>query len=203
VARVQTVDAIWARRTSEALRAAGLPADDIVKRAGIQPYLLNQDSARVAFSQHAKLLHLAAQVTGRGSFGLELAAKGTDPRDSGLLVYAALSSKTFGEALKVVQRYMHVLNEAVDVDMELSSAAVRLEFDFASREDHGILTRAEAYRAAEEPFELYQFMLARVNEGDLGRPQVGSGEKSQTSNQIDHPKFNRLPQVEPYGRRAS
>jgi AraC-like DNA-binding protein len=59
-----------------------------------------------------------------------LAGKNTDPRDNGLLVYAALSSTTFGEALKIVQRYMHVLNEAVEVDMELSSEAVRLRFDF-------------------------------------------------------------------------
>jgi AraC-like DNA-binding protein len=130
VARVQTIDAIWAKRTSEALKAAGLPADDIVKQAGIQPYLLEQEAARIPFQRHAQLLHLAAQVTSNGSFGLELAAKGTDPRDSGLLVYAALSSKTFGEALKVVRRYMHVLNEAVNVDVGLSSGAVRLEFDF-------------------------------------------------------------------------
>ena len=127
---MQTIDAIWAKRVSEALKAAGLPADEIVKQAGIQPYVLNQEAARVPFQRHAKLLHLAAQVTGNGSFGLDLAAKGTDPRDSGLLVYAALSSKTFGEALKVVQRYMHVLNEAVDIDMRVSSDALTLGCDF-------------------------------------------------------------------------
>ena len=106
---VQTIDAVWAKRASERLKAAGLPAEDIVERAGIKPYLLNQEAARIPFGQHAKLLHLAAQATDRGSFGLELAAKETDPRDNGLLVYAALSSKTFGEALKMVQRYLHVL----------------------------------------------------------------------------------------------
>ena len=106
MARVQTIDAIWAKRVASALKATGLPADDIVKQAGIQPYVLNQEAARVPFHRHAQLLHLAAQVTSNGSFGLDLAAKGIDPRDSGLLVYAALSRKTFGEALKVIQRYM-------------------------------------------------------------------------------------------------
>jgi AraC-like DNA-binding protein len=133
VASVQTIDAIWAKRVSEALKAAGLPADNIIKRAGIKPYLLNREAARVPFRQHAKLLHLAAQVTGKESFGLDLAAKGTDPRDNGLLVYAALSSKSFGEALKVVQRYLHVLNEAADVDVKVSSVAATLGvhlFDF-------------------------------------------------------------------------
>jgi AraC-like DNA-binding protein len=123
---VHTIDAIWAKRVSEVLQTTGLSADDVVKRAGIKPYLLTQEAARIPFRQHAKLLHLASQATGKGSFGLELAATGTDPRDNGLLVYAALSSKTFGESLKIVQRYLHVLNEAVDVDMNVSSEAVTL-----------------------------------------------------------------------------
>jgi Arabinose-binding domain of AraC transcription regulator, N-term len=113
VVSVPTVDAIWAERASEALKAIGLPAADIIKQAGIKPYLLDQEGARIPFRQHAWLLHLAAQVTGNQSFGLELAAKGIDPRDAGLLAYAALSTNTFGKALKVGQRYFHVLNEGV------------------------------------------------------------------------------------------
>jgi AraC-like DNA-binding protein len=138
VSSVQTVDVIWARRASEALKAVGVQAADIVKRAGIRPHLLNQEAARIPFRQHAKLLHLAAQVTGRESFGLELAAMGIDPRDGGLPVYAALSTKTFGESMKVAQRYFHVLNEGADIDIKMSSEAATLECDFIGSRELGL-----------------------------------------------------------------
>ncbi len=127
----QTIDAIWAKRTSEKLEAAGLPVEDILQKVGIKPYLLNQKAARIPFRQHAELLDLAAAASGNGCFGLELAAKEIDPRDGGLLAYAALSSKTFGEALKVLVRYFHVLNEAVDVRSTVSRDAAIIEFDFS------------------------------------------------------------------------
>jgi AraC-like DNA-binding protein len=128
MAVVQTIDAIWAKRASERLIAAGLSAEDIVRKAGIKPYLLNQKAARIPCRQHAELLELAAAATENGCFGLELAAKEIDPRDGGLLVYAALSSKTFGEAIKVLLRYVHVLNEAVEVSSTVSGDALILEF---------------------------------------------------------------------------
>src|SRR5215469_18210763 len=104
---MQTIDAIWAKRMAERLNAQSLPAEELLGKAGIKPYLLNQKAARIPFYQHAALLDLAAKATENGCFGLELAAKEGDPRVNGLLVYTALSSKTFGEALKVVERYFH------------------------------------------------------------------------------------------------
>jgi AraC-like DNA-binding protein len=131
MAATQTIDAIWAKRTSERLSAAGLRVDDILQKVGIKPYLLNQKAARIHFRQHAELLDLAAAASGNGCFGLELAAKEIDPRDGGLLVYAALSSKTFGEALTVLIRYIHVLNEAVDVRSTVSGDTAILELDLS------------------------------------------------------------------------
>src|SRR5262249_46731932 len=128
MAVVQTIDAIWAKRAFERLSATGLSAEDIVQRAGIKPYLLNEKAGRISCRQHADLLELAAAASENGCFGLELAAKEIDPRDGGLLVYAALSSKTFGEAIKVLMRYVHVLNEAVAVRSTVSRDALILEF---------------------------------------------------------------------------
>ena len=110
---MRTIDAVWVKFVAERLERRGLSATELVQSAEIKPYLLNQKSARIPFYQHAALLDLAAKATENGCFGLELAANEGDPRDNGLLVYTALSSKTLGEALKVVERYFHVLNEAM------------------------------------------------------------------------------------------
>src|SRR5215472_19101257 len=118
-ATMQTIDAIWAKLIAKRLERQGLAASELLQRAEVKPYLLNQKSARMPFYQHAALLDLAAKATENSCFGLDLAANEGDPRDNGLLVYTALSSKTFGEALKVLQRYLHVFNEAVEVSVEL------------------------------------------------------------------------------------
>ena len=128
---MQTIDAIWAKRTAERLNAQGLPAEELLEKAGIKRYLLNQKAARIPFHQHATLLDLAARATENGCFGLDLAAKEIDPRDNGLLVYTALSSKNFGETLKVLKRYFHVLNEAIDLNVESSPQAATVNFDYA------------------------------------------------------------------------
>ena len=114
MAGTPTIDAVWARRVCEKLQADGISVEEILTRAGIKPNLLVLKGARVAFRQHARLLQLVAETTGNTCFGLEFAAADMDPRDNGLLAYAALSSRTFGEALMVVTRYFHVLNEAVE-----------------------------------------------------------------------------------------
>ena len=119
---MQTIDAVWVKLVAERLERQGLSPAELLQRAEIKPYLLNQKAARIPFYQHATLLDLAAKATENGCFGLELAAKESDPRDNGLLVYTALSSKTFGEALKVLQRYFHVLNEAIDVTVEFNAS---------------------------------------------------------------------------------
>jgi hypothetical protein len=114
MAGTPTIDAVWARRVCEKLQADGISVEEILTRARIKPNLLVLKGARIAFSQHARLLQLAAETTGNTCFGLEFAATDMDPRDNGLLAYAALSSRTFGEALMVATRYVHVLNEAVE-----------------------------------------------------------------------------------------
>src|SRR5215472_12427261 len=127
-ATMQTIDAIWAKLIAKRLERQGLTALELLQRAEVKPYLLNQKSARIPFYQHAALLDLAAKATENGCFGLDLAANEGDPRDNGLLAYAALSSKTLGEALKAVERYFHVLNEAIDVGMEFSPREVTIDY---------------------------------------------------------------------------
>ena len=144
---MRTIDAVWVKFVAERLERQGLSATELVQSAEIKPYLLNQKSARIPFYQHAALLDLAAKATENGCFGLELAANEGDPRDNGLLVYTALSSKTLGEALKVVERYFHVLNEAIDVNVEFSPREVTIDYQLsdarlaAPRQAHRVWSR--------------------------------------------------------------
>jgi len=125
---MRTIDAVWVKFVAKRLERQGLSATELLQRAEVKPYVLNQKSARIPFYQHAALLDLAAKATENGCFGLDLAANEGDPRDNGLLAYAALSSKTLGEALKVVERYFHVLNEAIDVGLEFSPREVTIDY---------------------------------------------------------------------------
>ena len=125
---MRTIDAIWVKLVANRLERQGLSATELLQRAEVKPYVLNQKSARIPFYQHAALLDLAAKATENGCFGLDLAANEGDPRDNGLLAYTALSSKTLGEALKVVERYFHVLNEAIDVGVEFSPREVTVDY---------------------------------------------------------------------------
>jgi hypothetical protein len=106
---MQTIDAVWAKLVAKRLDRQGLSAAELLQRAEIKPYLV-------------------AKATENGCFGLDLAANEGDPRDNGLLVYTALSSKTLGEALKVVERYFHVFNEAIDVNVEFWPREVTVEY---------------------------------------------------------------------------
>jgi AraC-like DNA-binding protein len=125
---MRTIDAVWVKLVAKRLERQGLSAPELLQGAGVKPYLLNQKAARIPFYQHAALLDLAAKATENGCFGLELAANESDPRDNGLLAYTALSSRTLGEALKVVERYFHVLNEAIDVSVEFSPHEVTIDY---------------------------------------------------------------------------
>jgi AraC-like DNA-binding protein len=125
---MRTIDAVWVKLAARRLEQRGISAAALLQKAEIKPYVLNQKSARVPFYQHARLLDLAGKATDNGCFGLELAANEGDPRDNGLLAYTALSSKTFGEALKVLERYLHVFNEAVEVSVELLPRDVKIDY---------------------------------------------------------------------------
>jgi AraC-type transcriptional regulator len=160
MAHARTIDVIWAQLASEKIRAAGLPVEQILRKAGIKSYILNQETARIPFRRHADLFELAAAATENGCFGLDLAAQEGDPRDIGLLVYAAMSSNNLGEALKVVQRYFHVFNEAAVVETVISGNRATVEFEF-SEPRAGSLRQATEFAAA-RMVRIFQFLAGTL-----------------------------------------
>jgi AraC-like DNA-binding protein len=138
---MRTIDAVWVRRAVKKLEGKGLSATALLREAEVRPHVLNQKAARVPFHQHAALLDLAAKATQNGCFGLELAANDGDVRDNGLIAYTALSSGNLGEALRVLERYIHVFNEGIDVSVEFLPREVKIVFDPS---DAGLATTRQA-----------------------------------------------------------
>ena len=124
-----TIDAIWARHAVSRLEEASQPVADILAATGIDPLVLNQDGGRIAFRRHAALLDRAAEITGDDCFALTLAAQPIDLRDVGLLAYVGLSSKTLGEAIRNLARYVAVLNDAGRIELHLQGDPAIVAFD--------------------------------------------------------------------------
>ena len=126
---MRTIDAVWVKQAVKKLELKGLSATALLREAELRPHVLSQKAARIPFHQHAAFLDLAAKATQNGCFGLELAANEGDFRDNGLLAYTALSSGNLGEALRVLERYLHVFNEAIDVSVAFLPREVQVVFD--------------------------------------------------------------------------
>jgi AraC-like DNA-binding protein len=138
---MRTIDAVWIKLAVKKLERKGLSATALLREAEVRPHVLSQKAARVPFHQHAALLDLAAKATQNGCFGLELAANEGDFRDNGLVAYTALSSGNLGEALRVLERYIHVFNEAIDVSVAFLPREVKIVFDPS---DAGLATTRQA-----------------------------------------------------------
>src|SRR5262245_36947568 len=129
MAAAPTIDAVWARVVTAHLKKKGLPVDEVLDEAGINPRTLNQKNARILFRKHARLLDLAAEATDDNCLGLHLSAQDVDIRDVGLLAYVEISSKTLGEAIRNLARYAYVLNEAALINLTLSGEIAVLGFE--------------------------------------------------------------------------
>lgn len=140
-----TIDAIWARNAVARLQEAKQPIADILSAIGIDPLVLKQRGSRIAFRQHATLLDRAAELTGDDCFALNLAARPMDLREVGLLTYVGLSSKTLGEAIRNLARFVAILNEAVRVELQLEGDRAIVALDVI---DATVRTRQQAMEFA-------------------------------------------------------
>src|SRR5262245_7331046 len=65
-AAMPTIDAVWVKLVAKRLERQGLSATELLRRAGVKPYVLNHKAARIPFYQHAAVLALAAKATENG-----------------------------------------------------------------------------------------------------------------------------------------
>jgi AraC-like DNA-binding protein len=138
----QRVRTVGAKIVVKELQRRGLDVERIVHEAGLEMRTLNREEAWIPFPKHAALVEIAAHETGDDYFGLHTAEQ-VDPRDFGALGYVGLSSKTLGDALLNLERYLATITEAFRIELSLDG-------DFAYVTNHPAHSSFVRYRQAME-----------------------------------------------------
>src|SRR6516164_4340883 len=89
----------------------------LLTRAGISERALQAKDARIPFTKNAAFFELAAEATDDSNLGFEF-AQSRDTGDAGLLGYVGLNSPTVKDALKNLSRYRHVMNDALEINVD-------------------------------------------------------------------------------------
>lgn len=110
-------------------RKVGLDPYRQLRQAGISPMVLVDPQIRVPAKSVVQLLEDSAQLAGVEDFGL-LVAEARQLATLGPLLIVMRDGATLRKALESMARYLHLLNEAMDLRIEVIGeiAAVRLEF---------------------------------------------------------------------------
>ena len=116
-----------ARAVVKELRNQGLDVERIAREAGLEMREINNEDGWIPFLKHAALLEIAAQETGDDFFGLHVGKK-VDPRDLGALGYIGLSSRTLGDALLNLERYLATVTEAFLIQASFDDDQVYVNF---------------------------------------------------------------------------
>jgi len=101
-----------ARLAIARLKSAGLPLEPLLKRLGLTPEQIGEPEERLSVRSQIAVLDEAATALNDDCFGFTM-ARDFDPREIGLLYYVMASSRILGEALKRLDRYSTVANEAL------------------------------------------------------------------------------------------
>ena len=132
-AAVPTASGLAARLAVAELRRRGIDPGPLLARARLSPVALDH-SGRVHVRSQIEFLELASRAVGDDFLGLTLAAQ-FDLRELGMLYYVAASSHCLGDALRRLERYVRVGNEALIVKVHKGSAC-RLELSYAGVPRH-------------------------------------------------------------------
>lgn len=106
------------------LRALGrgyLSSSDIERLTPCDP------DERIPVRAALELLERAVALTGDPAFGLRAALE-ADVGDFELVEYVAASSRTLGDSIPIIQRYVRLLNDALEVELERHDGRAILRF---------------------------------------------------------------------------
>ena len=115
---VPTVDARWAGLVAERLKVEDPEFRAALYEAGLRLPDVDDPDARIPFYKHAALLEVAARRLADPLFGLRLGAT-IHPKRAGLLGTVLLGASPVEDALLSLQRYLRVIGEGVQLDVEI------------------------------------------------------------------------------------
>jgi AraC-like DNA-binding protein len=110
--RLPTAYGALARLAAKEARAAGLRLDPLLEASGLSQAQIEDPDERLGVKEQVAFVDEVAQALGRGRLGFEL-AQDFDLRLTGLIYYVAACADTLGEAMRRVERFSAVGNEAV------------------------------------------------------------------------------------------
>jgi AraC-like DNA-binding protein len=101
------------------LRARGADPRDALRRADLRPGDLIDPDRRVPLIRYLELLEICADRLGDRQFGLKFGAQ-YEPRHAGVVGNVALASRTVGEALEMMGRYLPTMVDATVHGVDVS-----------------------------------------------------------------------------------
>jgi AraC-like DNA-binding protein len=132
LAATATAAGLAARLANAHLKRKGLDTAPLLKRCLLTARAL-EDHSRISAISQMKFLDLASEATGDEWICVTL-AESFDLREMGLLYYAAASSHRLGDALKRLERYARVGNEALIINVEIGKTCrIRLSYAGVAR----------------------------------------------------------------------
>jgi AraC-like DNA-binding protein len=113
------------------LAAEGISVDDLLRTTGIQPWQLQDPSARISSRQRLAIYRRATQIAKRSDIGL-LAGSRQRISDYGIYGFAMVSSATFGDALDFSVEHISLAEPMV------KEIRLRIENDNVVLSSHGV-----------------------------------------------------------------
>ena len=111
-----TVQSVWAKTIEHDLRQQGRNVERILEEAGLAQRTINREGGHIPWLAQSSLMEIAARELADDCYGLHLAAK-VDVRDADVLAYLGLASRTLGDALANLARYVRVFSEMAGLDL--------------------------------------------------------------------------------------
>src|SRR4029077_967019 len=105
------------------MRSRGADAGDALRRAGLDPGDLTDPDRRVPLIRFLELLEICADLLADRQFGLKFGAQ-YEPRHVGVVGNVALASRTVGEGIEMIGRYLPTMVDATVHGMEVSDGIV-------------------------------------------------------------------------------
>lgn len=101
------------------LLANGADPREALRRARLEPRDVSDPERRAPLINYLELLEICADMLGDPQFGLKFGAQ-YEPRHTGVVGNVALASRTLGEALETVARYLPVMVDSAVFGMEVT-----------------------------------------------------------------------------------
>jgi len=115
----------------DAIRSAGADPEQFIRQVGLDNSVLLNTDGFLPCSVYARALEGAAGLTSDSCFGLHFGER-ANPKRIGPLAYAVLNSPTIAAAFETAGRYLHVHNEAAQVNFSAETDLAYLRYTLAN-----------------------------------------------------------------------